>query len=95
VLQPNAVQVDQCPAKANLFRVTGGYVVPVTFGGSATSASITLQNLPEFDIVENLKCEVIHPGQEVWTPCSYRLKGSKLNLKVPLQRGCAMVRIMV
>lgn len=95
VLQPYAIQVDQGPAKANLFRVVGGYIAPITFGGATGTASITLQSLPEIGDGKNLKCEVIHPGEEAWTPCTCRQKGSVINIKVQLRRGCAMVRILV
>jgi len=94
-LLPSALQVDQGEAKANLFKVAGGYVIPVTLGGSAASSSLTLRGLPEIAAGKKLKCEVIHPGDTEWTECAFRQKESIIALKVPLVRGCAMVRLMV
>ena len=93
VLLPYSVQINQGNAKANLFQVPQGYVVPVTFGGSAASSTITLQGLPEILAGKKLKCEVLHPGKEGWTDCPARQTSTQLSTKVPLRRGCAMVRV--
>jgi hypothetical protein len=93
-LLPNVIQVDQGVAKANLFTVPKGYVVAVTLGGAATSSSLTLRDLPEVVAGNKLKCSVIHPGETEWKDCTLRQRGSTVSLKVPLSRGCAMVRLM-
>ncbi len=95
VLLPDAVRVDQGGCKANLFKVGSGYVMPVTFGGSATASTVTLQGLPELTTGKKFRCEIIRPGDEAWTTCSFRQKNSTVSTKVPLTRGCAMVRIVV
>jgi hypothetical protein len=94
-LLPNVIQVDQGAAKANLFTVTKGYVVAVTLGGATNSSSLTLRDLPEVVAGNMLKCSVIHPGETEWKDCTLRQRGSALSLKVPLSRGCALVRLMV
>jgi len=38
-------------------------------------------------------CQVLHPGSEDWLPMPAVLENSRLRLNVPLERGCAMVRI--
>jgi len=38
---------DQGEAKANLFKVSGGYLMPVVFGGPAANSSVTLRSIPE------------------------------------------------
>lgn len=95
VLLPDAVRVDQGACKANLFKVGSGYVMPVTLGGSSTASSVTLQGLPEIAAGKNFKCEIIRPGEDAWTGCAFRQKNASVSIKVPLTRGCAMVRITV
>jgi len=92
-LLPNVIQVDQGDAKANLFKVPGGYVIPVTLGGAAAISSITLRDIPEIVAGKKPKIEFIHPGDTAWKECVFRQKQSAIALKVPLNRGCAMVRL--
>jgi hypothetical protein len=94
VLLPQAIEIDQGEAKANLFKVPGGYVIPVTLGGSAANSSLTLRGLPEIVAGNKLKCEVIHPGDTEWTKCAFRQKDSAIAIRVPLSRGCAMLRLL-
>jgi hypothetical protein len=44
---------------------------------------------------KKFQCQVIHPGETDWQDCAFRQKESAITLKVPLRRGCAMVRIIV
>lgn len=90
VLEPHCVESATTGVKANLFEVPGGYVVPVTFGGAATNAVVRIRNVPG---LKAARCQALHPGAEKWiaVPTTYR-KGA-LELRVPLERGCAMVRI--
>jgi hypothetical protein len=94
-LLPHVIQIDQGEAKANLFKVPSGYVLAITLGGSAANSSMTLRDLPEIVAGKTVKCEFIHPGETEWKECALRQKQSVLSLKVPLSRGCAMVRLMV
>ncbi len=94
VLLPRAIRVDQGDARANLFKVSGGYVIPVTFGGSAALAMLTVQGIPEVAAGKELRCEAIHPGEIEWRGCTFRRKGSAAAFKVPLIRGCAMLRLL-
>jgi hypothetical protein len=94
VLSPQAIKIDQGNAKANLFSVPGGYLIPITFGGSASSSTLTLRSIPEILAGRKFRCEVIHPGETDWKECAFRRKGLAVNLKVPLNRGCAMVRLL-
>ncbi|MFI5386426.1 MAG: NPCBM/NEW2 domain-containing protein [Fimbriimonadales bacterium] len=75
-------------AKANLFQVPGGYVVPLVFAGKSPSVALTLSRelAPKGAAVES-----ICPGETAWrrlTPKSAR------TYSVPIARGCAMVRIV-
>lgn len=93
VLQPHDIQIDREGAKANLFTTPDGYAMPVLFGGSAASAALTVRGIPEVAAGKELRCEVIHPGETAWKPCAFRRKGSAIALKVPLTRGCALLRL--
>jgi len=93
-LLPHALRIDYGDAKANLFKVPSGYVIAITLTGSASSSAITLRSIPEIAAGKKLKCEVIHPGEEQWTECAMRQAESGISLKIPLRRGCAMVRLV-
>ena len=86
VLTPHAVSVADQSAKANLFEVPGGYVLPVAFGGQSTHVVVTVKG------VRASAAEALHPGEERWVPLSVPSAG-ELHLDVPLRRGCALVRL--
>jgi hypothetical protein len=91
ILVPHAVNVAGEVAKANLFAVPGGYVVPVTFGGAATSAKVSLR-LPIAVGTEPM-AEVLHPGSDAVVPVKCIRGENGWQLEVPLQRGCAVVKL--
>jgi hypothetical protein len=89
VLAPHCVEVTGGAAKANLFQVPAGYVLPVTFGGTAAQVQVTLRNTPG---LHHAHCTVLHPGGNVPAPLSVHPgPHGTLTLQVPLQRGCGMV----
>lgn len=89
LLKPHAVKVAGNTAKANILKVPGGYVIPVTFGGNATIAQVILQHLNAVDG----QATVIHPGEADWAPLPLKMEGDEIVLNFPLSRGCAMVRL--
>jgi hypothetical protein len=89
VLLPHAVEVIRGGAKANIFQVPGGYVVPVTFGGDTREAVVTIRGVN----TEIATAEVFHPASAQGTPLHFARTGTQLSLTVPLHRGCAMVRL--
>ena len=106
VLRPHAVEVVGQKAKANLFEVPGGYVVPVTFGGKEPTATVVLRGLPQLAGQKGFRMEVIHPGEASRVgrgtkthqePGEVGLRSSThptdFTLDVPLLRGCAMVKL--
>ena len=90
VLAPHCVETTTPNAKVNLFEVPGGYVLPVSFGGNAESATVQVRNIPG---LEELKSVALHPGMDTTVPVASSLKGGVLTLTVPLVRGCAMVKL--
>ena len=91
VLEPYVIQVARDAAKANLFEVPGGYVVPVTFGGSAASVELILRKPKGLANWGQPKIEALHPGTDARTKITPRIHGDVMSLTVPLQRGCAMI----
>ena len=90
ILAPHCVGTATPGVKVNLFEVPYGYVVPVTFGGQAESAELTIRNLPALG---KLRARVLHPGTPTAQPLESRCADGILRLAVPLQRGCAVVKL--
>jgi len=93
VLQPHAVEVQDRKAKANLFAVPGGFVVPVTFGGEEPRVRVVLRGLPRLAGQDTFHFEAIHPGTGQNVPVEATDEDGLLTLDVPLHRGCAMVKL--
>jgi hypothetical protein len=93
VLQAHVVAVENDAAKANLFAVPGGFVMPITFGGDAKEVVAVLRGLPVGDGVKKVNAEVLYPGAEKWSVIGTMDITSKMSVTVPLQRKCAMVRL--
>ena len=90
VLAVRCVEAVTPGVKVNLFQVPGGYAVPVTFGGQTSSAAIRLRLPGKLDTV---KIEALHPGTGSPVPLPAAVKDGALELRVPLERGCAMLKI--
>jgi hypothetical protein len=90
VLAAHCVETTTPGVKVNMFEAIGGYVVPVTFGGKATTATVQIRNILSLD---EFKATAIYPGQSAPVPVPTEFKDGVLELKVPLKRGCAMVKI--
>ncbi len=93
VLQPHVIEVQGQKAKANLFEVPGGYVIPVTFGGEQASVKVFLRRLPKLAGQKTFRIEAINPGSNRWVSVKATEDGELLTLDVPLRRGCAMVKL--
>ncbi|HVU26296.1 MAG TPA: NPCBM/NEW2 domain-containing protein [Verrucomicrobiae bacterium] len=95
VLIPHVLEVENQSAKANLFEVPDGLVIPVCFGGANKTVRILLHNLPAINIEpEKMECWVSYPGQSQKIQLKLKIDKDRLQLKVPLQRGCAMAHIV-
>ncbi len=88
VLAPHAVEVSG-GAKANLFQVPGGYVVPVTFGGDNREVVVKIRGVS----ARITAAEAFYPGSPQGAPLRIAQAENQLSLTLPLQRGCAMVRL--
>jgi hypothetical protein len=92
-LKSHAVTVADEVAKANLFSVPDGYVVPVTFGGDAPVARVELRHLDKQPEKDSFQAMVRHPGSEDWAHLTLSEANGVWTLDVPLERGCAMVKV--
>jgi hypothetical protein len=90
VLAPHCVETTSLGVKVNLFEVPSGYVVPVTFGGTAASVVVHIRNVPHLN---KMKATVILPESNVEVPVTGRLNAGVLELNVPIKRGCGMVKL--
>jgi hypothetical protein len=93
VLLPHAISVQGNLARANLFQVPGGYIAPVVHGGSAPNATVTISGIPEIQSGKAIHCELLYPGETDWKACAFNKGNNSITVTVPLQRGCAMVRL--
>jgi hypothetical protein len=93
VLEADAVRVESGQAKVNLFATKQGLLVPVTFGKGAPTVSVRLRGVPGFDDLPAIRVESLLPGRAAPNLLAYRVEGGRAVAAVPLERGCAMVRI--
>ena len=91
VLQPHCVQVVDAKAKANLFAVPGGYVVPVVYGGKNESVVVKLRNIP--GLSAKTRCQVSLPGTDKPQSVDASFGDGVLTAIVPLKRSCAMLQV--
>jgi hypothetical protein len=91
VLEPHCIEVEGGEAKANMFAVPGGYAAPITFGPKDGTVKVILRNLP--GLTEGVHCEALLPGVQQPQTVPATFKDGALELRVPMKRGCAMVRI--
>jgi hypothetical protein len=59
-------------------------------GGKAASATLRIRDI---DGLENATCLALHPASDAPVTVEAAFKDGELRMKVPLERGCAMVRI--
>jgi hypothetical protein len=94
VLEPHAVRVVAGSAIANVFRVSGGYAVPVVGGQDEPAAAVALC-IGELAArpAEALRIAALLPGVDEPQPIRHRKEEGRLLLDVPLSGGCSLVRI--
>jgi hypothetical protein len=89
VLQPHCIEVTGDAAKANLFEISNGFLIPVCFAEEGKTVELVIRNIKG---LEKVKAEAIYPGGKTATvPVGYK-KGA-LVLQVPVERGMAMIRL--
>ncbi|GHV29454.1 hypothetical protein FACS1894177_00360 [Bacteroidia bacterium] len=90
VLQPHCVEVKGDAAKANLFEVPDGFVIPVCFAEEGKkTVEVLIRNVKG---LETVKAEAIYPGGKT-ASVPARCEKETLVLQVPVERGTAMVKL--
>ncbi len=90
VLSDNPVTIEAGAAKANVFNVPDGYIVPVVFGES--NEVIVSLSLP--GINANWKVAVQYPAEkEPAILTGGKMEKGRLVLHVPLKRGCGLLKL--
>ncbi len=92
VLSPNPVIVESDNAKANIFEVPGGYIIPVVY---ATEDEPVRISLPVVDISKSWDAVVYFPGQEDPVRLNLENVNNQASLTVPTQRNTAMVKLQM
>ncbi|MBN1553276.1 MAG: hypothetical protein JXA11_00910 [Phycisphaerae bacterium] len=92
ILQPHVIEVKDNLAKANVFTVPDGLIIPVMFGGECDRVEILLWNFRNVFPSQECNFDVILPGEDTWVSLDGRQTEEGILLDVPLRKGCAMVR---
>lgn len=88
VLKPHVVSTKDNLAKVNIFKIKGGYSIPVMYG----EKDIIEVALNDVDGLEGgFSCKAYYPGRDQPTDLEYKKEGKIITLNVPLVRGCAML----
>ncbi|MCL2660973.1 MAG: chitobiase/beta-hexosaminidase C-terminal domain-containing protein [Acidobacteriaceae bacterium] len=91
VLRANAVSCAGEKAKVNLFDIPGGLALPITFG-SEDSVDVSFEAPPEVS-ANHCVVQALYLGEKEWSTLDKPVaSGKRLQLRIPLKRGCALVR---
>jgi hypothetical protein len=90
VLKPNSIGVAGNFAKVNLFKVKGGYSVPIVYG-EKNEIDVVLNNVEGLE--SEFLCKAYYPGNDQPKELNFEREGSKILIHVPLERGCAMLSL--
>jgi hypothetical protein len=91
VLEPHVLQVENNAAKANLFKVPEGLVMPVVF--ATTEAPVKVKILHSAEIGDLVSASALSPDSEKETPIKITSGKGYYELNVPAGKRGAMVRI--
>lgn len=91
-LQTRAVAIKDKQAKINLFKIDGGYAIPVVYGNTGT-VELTLKKLPGMHNSENLS--IYYPGKSEPVTTRIRFRNGQAKLNLALERNCALVVVEI
>ena len=92
VLIPHVVTVENNLAKANIFKIPEGYSIPVVYG-EANQVRVKIANIKEIN--NQTTCSAYYPGKEMPVELKMSKIGNIRQVDVPLERGCAMLKLSV
>ena len=94
LLAPHAFAIEGGTAKANLFEVPAGWLIPVILGQMSARVILYPEKLgTRFRGGKMPSCEALYPAETTWIPVPARLEAGRLVMDVPLHRGCAVIRV--
>ncbi len=91
VLEPHVAQVENNAAKVNLFKVPGGFVMPVVFANTENPVKVKIARSTE--IGELVSASVLSPDLEKETPVKIISGKGYYELNVPAGKRGVMVKI--
>ncbi len=92
LLEPHAIEVRGGNAKANIFKVKGGIVIPVIHAGKE-AVKLALRLPPDVLKKEKIRVQVLYPGAADWQFWGELKFAETMELEVKTQRGCALVKL--
>lgn len=92
VLEPHVIHVPDAKAKANIFEVPDGFIVPVVYAENDENVKVVLQSKTLFH--DKFTISAIHPGSDIPVAVKVLKSHNQLILDIPVKRGCAMVRML-
>ncbi|MFH1007487.1 MAG: hypothetical protein V1800_08300 [Candidatus Latescibacterota bacterium] len=92
VLEPHVIEVVGSNARANVFEVPEGCVMPVVYAGDARYVQLVLHG--KTFLTERWRIRAFHPGMRRPMAIRSSRKDDRLVLDVPVKRGCAMVQML-
>jgi hypothetical protein len=75
-----------------IFEVPVGYAVPLTFAHGGSEVVVHLRNIP-IGKEHLISVEAIHPGEDKNIPLDSSPNRTRLEITVPIKRGCALVKL--
>ncbi len=88
VLKPHVASSKDQLAKVNVFKIRGGYSIPVVYA-EKDNIELVLNDLD--GLKERFSCLAYHPGSDQPVEVAYKKEGKMITLNVPVIRGCAML----
>lgn len=92
ILDPDLVKIQNKAASINLFKVQGGFAIPIVYGKRKTT-TIDLKADARWD--KEMQALAYYPGEELPTPLPLKRKGKGYQLTVPLKRNCALLLLSI
>jgi hypothetical protein len=90
VLVPHVISVENNLAKANIFKIPGGYSIPVVYG---EGGQVRVKIADVEGLNEQTTSVAYYPGKEIPVELKASKTGNAWYVDVPLERGCAMIKL--
>jgi hypothetical protein len=92
VLKSHVISVNGHAAHVNLFKVEGGYAIPITFADHVSEVTVTLRDLLE-ESEHIASITALFPGVAEASALTWHSEGHEVTITVGVQRDCALMKI--